>query len=119
MESDAPLEIPVDPDPRRARIPPVAVDVLERVAMAGALHETAWLVRHWIVRRVRKWAERIVSRGDARRIDVVFGARRAVLEIIAPAVLGHPRSFNERMNRRVTVVLAEPLPAVIRRIQAE
>ena len=49
---DPPLEVPVDPDPRRAGVPPVAVRVLEGVAVAGAGHEAARLVRDRVVRRV-------------------------------------------------------------------
>src|SRR5205085_9045507 len=39
MESDAALEIPVHRDPWRSCIPPVAVEILKRVAVARALDE--------------------------------------------------------------------------------
>src|SRR4030081_2970533 len=79
VQTDAPLEIPVDPDPGCARVPPVSVDVLEGVPMSGALDESARLVRNRIVRGVSEWAERIVSDVDTRRVNVVLSARRAVL----------------------------------------
>ena len=44
MQSDAPLEIPVDRNPGRARVPPVAVHILKRVAVPRALHKPARLV---------------------------------------------------------------------------
>src|SRR5882672_12454528 len=105
MEADAALEVPVHPDPRRPRTPPVTVQVLERVAVSGALHESARLIRDGIVRRVRERAEGIVADVDAGRIDVVFGAGRAVLEVVAAAVLRHPGAFDEGMDRRIAMIL--------------
>src|SRR5881409_1177588 len=110
VEPDATLEIPVHADPRRARVPPVTVDVLERVAVAGTLHESAGLVRHRIVRRIGERPEGISGRGDARRVDVVLGTRRAVLQVIAPAVLRHPRAFDVRMDGRIAMIPTKSFP---------
>src|SRR3982074_1411686 len=67
VQTDAPLEVPVDPDPRCARVPPVSVDVLEGVAVSGALDESAWLVRNRSVRSVSEWTGGIPSDVDTRR----------------------------------------------------
>src|SRR5689334_1940447 len=80
VQTDASLEVPVHPDPRRARVPPVAVHVLEGVAMSRARDETTRLVRDRIVRRVGEGAERIAADVGTRRVDVVLRAGRAVLE---------------------------------------
>src|SRR5436853_3507747 len=99
MESDAALEIPVHRNPWRPCIPPVAVEILKRIAVARALDEPTRLVCYGVVRCIRKRAEWTITDVHARRIDVVLGARRAVLEIVAPVVLCHPRAFDERRHR--------------------
>src|SRR6266568_4937762 len=78
MQTDPTLEVPVKPDPRCARVPPIAVDILEGVAVSGSLDEAARLVRDGIVPRVGERTERIVADVDARSVDVVLGARRGV-----------------------------------------
>src|SRR5207245_11396729 len=56
LQADAPLETPVHADSRCAGAPPVAEDVLERVAMARALHDSDGLVGRWIVGVTAYWA---------------------------------------------------------------
>src|SRR6266699_268087 len=87
--------------------------------MSGTLHETTRLVGGRIVRRVSERAEWIVGDVDAGRVNVVLGARRAVLEIIFSDVLRHPRAFNKRRDRGVAVIPTEALPPVLRRIEPE
>src|SRR6266851_3395147 len=119
MQRDAALEVPVHADPRRAGVPPIPVHILEGVAVSRPLHETRRLVRNRVVGRVREWAERIVGGVDAGRVDVVLGAWCAVLEVVAAPVLRHPGAFDERMDRRIAMVLAEALPAMLRRVETE
>src|SRR5206468_6581142 len=119
MQTDATLEFPVKPDPRSARVPPIAVHILERVAVSGSLHESARLVRDGIVRRVGERTERIVAEVDAGSVDVVLRARRGVLEVVAPAVLRHPGPFDERAHGGVAVVLTETFPTVLIRIETK
>src|SRR5688572_24809299 len=71
MQTDAALEVPVHADPWRAGVPPIAVDILEGVAMAGALYESARLVRDGVVRRVGKRAQRVVGDVHAVGVNVV------------------------------------------------
>src|SRR3989442_2856271 len=119
MEPDPTLEVPVHTDPRRAAVPPVPVHILERVAVPGTLDKSAGLVCNRIVGRVGERAERIVGGVDAGRVDVVLGARRAVLEVVAAAALRHPRAFDERFDRRIPMVLTEAFPAMLCRVEAE
>ena len=119
VHPNAALEVPVDGNPRRAGVPPIPVDILERVAVSGALHKSARLVRDRIVRCIGEWAERIVADINAVGVHVVLGAGRTVLEIVAPTMLRHPRAFHEWLDRRVAVVLTESLPPVLFRFESE
>ena len=121
---DPSLERPVGAEPRRAGIPPIAVIVLEGGAVPGALDEPARLVGDRIPRRVSPGAERRFRGVGAVGIGVVLGARRAILEIIGAADLGHPRPFHERRDRGAVgkparMVLPEPFPAVPVGVEAE
>jgi hypothetical protein len=85
----------------------------------GALHKSAGFIRDWIVRGVGEWAERIVADVNTGGVDVVLSARRAILEIVAPSVLCHPRALYERLYRGIAVVLTESLPPVLLRIESK
>ena len=87
--------------------------------MPRALHESARLVRDRVVRRVCERPQRVVADVDASRIDVVLGAGRTVLQVVASVVLRHPRAFDEWTDRRVTVILSEPLPPVFLRVETK
>src|SRR6185312_2461722 len=116
---DAPFESPVDAHPHRATVPEVAVRVFERRAMARADHETTRLVADRVVRRIGEGAERALADVDTGRVDVVFGTRRAVLQVVAAVVLVHPRALDVGRDTRVAMVLAEAFPAMHRRIGAQ
>src|SRR6185437_4961002 len=94
---DSALEVPVHRHPRRARVPVVAEVVLEGVAVPRAVDEPTRLVGDRVVRRVRKGPERVVADVGAVRVDVVFRARRRVLQVVLAAVLGHRGALDERL----------------------
>src|SRR6266516_1657523 len=119
MQTNASLEIPVDADPRCAGVPPVAMYILERVAVTSSLHESARFVCNGIVWRVGEWPEWIVANIDAGSVHVVLSAWRGVLEVVSSAVFRHPRSFDERADGGVAMVLTESLPPVLVRIEPE
>ena len=115
---DAALEVEVHREPGRAGIPIVAVIVLERIPVTRAGDEAAGLVADGIIRRVGERAERAVAHVGAVRIDVVFRAGRAVLEIVFAAMLGHPRAFHEGRDG-AGVIRAEAFPAVALGLELE
>src|SRR6185436_11111672 len=112
-----PLEVPIVADPRSASVPPVAEHVLESVAVTRAVNKPAGLVANRIVRRIGEGSQRIAAGIDARGVDVVFGAGGAVLQVVSPVVLRHPRAFDVWIHSSVAVILPEPLPAVVLWIQ--
>src|SRR6185503_12015284 len=96
----------------------VAMKILERVAMPRTLNEAAGLVRNRIVWRVRERTQRIIRRVNASPVDIVFRSGRTVLQIVAPVVLGHVRTFDERIDRSA-MILTKALPSVSCGIQFE
>src|SRR5205814_3862760 len=97
----------------RAGVPVVAEVVLERVAVSGAVDEPTRLVGDRVVGRVREGAERAVADVGAVRVDVVFRARRRVLQVVLAVILGHRGAFDERLDG-IAVIRTEALPAVLR-----
>ena len=98
-ETDAPLEIVVDGDAHRSRMPEIALTVLHRGAVARAGQEAAGLVGIGVVFRERKVTERTVGHIDAVGIGVELGAGAGVLEIIFSVVLVHPGALDIRPVR--------------------
>src|SRR5690606_39206607 len=111
-------EVPVYADPGRAGVPVVAEVVEEGVAVARPGHEAAGLVADGVVRGVGEGTERMIGDVGSVRVDVVLGAGSAVLQVVTPAVLCHPRAFDVGIAR-VRVVLPEPFPSVPLRVQTE
>ncbi|PAV66927.1 hypothetical protein WR25_22929 [Diploscapter pachys] len=115
---DPPLERPIVADPRRTGIPPIAVEILERIAVPCPLHEPAGLVADGIVGGVGERPHRRRADIGARGIGIIFGAGRAILQIIASADLRHPSPLHEGLDRRTVrqraaVILAEAFPAMM------
>src|SRR5204862_5100366 len=91
----------------------------ECVSVSGAVDEAARLVAHWIVWRVGERAERVGGGIGAGRVHVVLGARCPVLQVVGPAMLGHPSTLDKRCDRRVAMVLTKTLPPVMHRVETE
>src|SRR5689334_15835715 len=81
--------------------------------MPRAMHESARLVAHGVVRRVFEGPERMVRDVRARGIDVVLGAGRGVLQVVATTVFGHPGAFDVRRLALARVIRPEALPAML------
>src|SRR6187399_2696149 len=112
-QRDATLEGPVVAYPRRAGVPPVAVLILKGVAVACAMNETAGLVSHGVIGSVLKWPQRIVRDVSAGGVDVVLGAGRAVLQVVAAGMFRHPCAFDVGRLALTCVIRPEPLPAML------
>lgn len=82
------------------------------------LHEPAGLVADGIVGGVGERPHRRRADIGARGIGIIFGAGRAILQIIASADLRHPSPLHEGLDRRTVrqraaVILAEAFPAMM------
>ncbi len=124
VDDDPPLHSPIVADPARAAVPPIAAVVLERGPVPCPFGEPAWPVGDRVVRCVSERPERLVRRVDAVRVHVELRARRSVLQVIAAAVLGHPRPLHVRGAGLAglpagAMVLSEPLPAVPVRVKRQ
>src|SRR5262245_15293550 len=60
-QGDAAFKIEVHSDPGRARIPIIAVVVLECVAVTCTVYEPAGLIRDRVVWSVREWPQRSIA----------------------------------------------------------
>src|SRR5687767_13417507 len=85
-----PLEVIVEADPRRPRVPEIPVVVLESIAVAGTRHKSTRFIGYWVVRRVSERAQWMIPHISSVCVHVVFGSGRGVLKIIFAAVLRHP-----------------------------
>ena len=118
-QRDAALEGPVVAYPRSAGVPPVAVLVLKRVAVSRAVNETAGLVAHGVIRSVFERSQRVVGDVGAGGVDVVLGAGRTVLQVVAATMLGHPCALDVRRLVLARVIRPEPLPAMLLRLELD
>ena len=118
-QRDAALEGPVVAYPRRAGVPPIAVLILKCVAVPGAGNETTGLVSHGVIGRVFEWAQRVVRDIGAGGVNVVLGAGRSVLQVIAAVMLGQPCAFHVRRLALARVIRPESFPAVLLRFERD
>src|SRR6185503_12274994 len=79
---DSSLEIKIDCDPGRPRVPEVAEVVLESIAMSGARHKSSRLIGDRIVWGVGERSEGALADVGAVRIHVVLRAGTRVLQIV-------------------------------------
>src|SRR5213592_1880079 len=76
------LKIEIHGDPGRARVPEIAVGVLEGVAVTGAGQKTSWLVGYRVVRGVSERSERTITHVGAVCVNVVLGPGCGVLKVV-------------------------------------
>ena len=79
---DPAFEVPVHCNPGCACVPPISVVVLKRTSMTSALYKATRLIRYWIVRRIGKRTQRVITHVSSICIHIIFCARRSILQII-------------------------------------
>ena len=76
---NAPLEVPVNCNPRRSGVPVISKIILKCISMSGARHKSARLIRDRIIRRILKWTKRVVAYISSVSVNVIFSSRRGIL----------------------------------------